>query len=120
VRWSPDGKQLAFVSFEGKYPQLFVVPTEGTEVAGQVDLLHRQLRNQVEWLERLLHQVFESGISSVGVFERRLDLFFEREELRLQLFIAERFYFGFARIDGSDGGARPELRMVTTAFCKDV
>ena len=29
VKWSPDGKQLSFVSFEGKYPQLFVVPAEG-------------------------------------------------------------------------------------------
>ena len=26
--WSPDGRQLAFVSFEGKYPQLFVVPAD--------------------------------------------------------------------------------------------
>ena len=33
VRWSPDGKQLAFVSFiEGsKYPQLFVTDVEGGE-----------------------------------------------------------------------------------------
>jgi Tol biopolymer transport system component len=31
VRWSPDGKTLAFVSFEGKYPQLFVVPANGGE-----------------------------------------------------------------------------------------
>ncbi|MSQ96650.1 MAG: hypothetical protein EXR98_19150 [Gemmataceae bacterium] len=29
VRWSPDSKQLAFVSFEGKYPQLFTVSAEG-------------------------------------------------------------------------------------------
>jgi TolB protein len=31
VRWSPDGKQLSFVSFEGKYPQLFVVPITSGE-----------------------------------------------------------------------------------------
>ena len=31
ARWSPDGKQIAFVSFDGKYPQLFVVPAEGGE-----------------------------------------------------------------------------------------
>ena len=31
VRWSPDGTRLAFVSFEGKYPQLFVVPAQGGE-----------------------------------------------------------------------------------------
>jgi hypothetical protein len=31
----------------------FVVPSEGTDLAAQVDLLQRQLRNQVEWLERL-------------------------------------------------------------------
>jgi hypothetical protein len=31
----------------------FVVPSEGSDLAAQVDLLHRQLRNQVEWLERL-------------------------------------------------------------------
>jgi Tol biopolymer transport system component len=31
VRWSPEGRTLAFVSFEreGKYPQLFVVPASG-------------------------------------------------------------------------------------------
>ena len=29
ARWSPDGKRLAFVSFEGKYPQLFVIGAEG-------------------------------------------------------------------------------------------
>ena len=28
-RWSPDGKRLAFVSFEGKYPQLFTVAAAG-------------------------------------------------------------------------------------------
>ena len=31
VRWAPDGKFLAFVSFEGKYPQLFTVAVEGGE-----------------------------------------------------------------------------------------
>jgi Tol biopolymer transport system component len=31
VKWSPDGKLLSFVSFEGKYPQLFVVPAAGAE-----------------------------------------------------------------------------------------
>jgi Tol biopolymer transport system component len=31
VRWSPDGKTLAFVSFEGKYPQLFMMPAAGGE-----------------------------------------------------------------------------------------
>ena len=31
----------------------FVVPTEEADVDAQVDLLHRQLRHQVEWLERL-------------------------------------------------------------------
>jgi Tol biopolymer transport system component len=31
VRWSPDGTHIAFVSFEGKYPQLFVVSAEGGE-----------------------------------------------------------------------------------------
>jgi Tol biopolymer transport system component len=31
VRWSPDGNQLALVSFEGKYSQLFTVPAEGGE-----------------------------------------------------------------------------------------
>jgi Tol biopolymer transport system component len=31
VRWSPDGKQLAFVSFEDKYPQLFVIAANGGE-----------------------------------------------------------------------------------------
>lgn len=45
VRWSPDGRQLAFVSFEGKTPQLFVIPAEGgearrlTQVAGAVYFL---------------------------------------------------------------------------------
>jgi Tol biopolymer transport system component len=29
VRWSPDGKSLAFASFEGKYSQLFVVAAAG-------------------------------------------------------------------------------------------
>lgn len=29
VRFSPDGRQVAFISFDGKYPQLFVVPAEG-------------------------------------------------------------------------------------------
>ena len=31
VRWSPDGTHVAFVSFEGKYPQLFVVAAKGGE-----------------------------------------------------------------------------------------
>ena len=31
VRWSPDGGQIAFVSFEGKYPQLFVISAERGE-----------------------------------------------------------------------------------------
>jgi sialidase-1 len=31
VRWRLDGTRLAFVSFEGKYPQLFVVPAKGGE-----------------------------------------------------------------------------------------
>jgi Tol biopolymer transport system component len=31
VRWRPDGTELAFVSFEGKYPQLFVVAASGGE-----------------------------------------------------------------------------------------
>jgi Tol biopolymer transport system component len=31
VRWAPDGKTVAFVSFEGKYPQLFVVAANGGE-----------------------------------------------------------------------------------------
>ena len=31
VQWSPDGKQVAFVSFVGKYPQLFVVAARGGE-----------------------------------------------------------------------------------------
>jgi Tol biopolymer transport system component len=31
VRWSPDGTHLAFVSFEGKYPQLFIVSALGGE-----------------------------------------------------------------------------------------
>jgi hypothetical protein len=31
----------------------FVVPTESADIDAQVDLLHRQLRHQVEWLERL-------------------------------------------------------------------
>ncbi len=31
----------------------FVVPSEGTDLDAQIDLLHRQLRNQVEWHERL-------------------------------------------------------------------
>ncbi len=31
ARWSPDGAALSFVSFEGKYPQLFVVPAGGGE-----------------------------------------------------------------------------------------
>jgi Tol biopolymer transport system component len=29
VRWSPNGKHLAFVSFEGKYSQLFVIAAGG-------------------------------------------------------------------------------------------
>jgi Tol biopolymer transport system component len=41
VRWSPDGKYLAFVSFEAKYPQLFVVadggkPRQLTRLTGAV------------------------------------------------------------------------------------
>jgi hypothetical protein len=31
ARWSPDGRHVAFVSFEGKYPQLFVVAAGGGE-----------------------------------------------------------------------------------------
>jgi hypothetical protein len=31
----------------------FVVPTEGAQVEAQVELVQRQLRHQVEWLERL-------------------------------------------------------------------
>jgi Tol biopolymer transport system component len=31
VKWSPDGKRVSFVSFDGKYPQLFVLPAEGGE-----------------------------------------------------------------------------------------
>ena len=53
-------------------------------------------------LERLLHQSLETGVGRVGVFERRLNLFLEREELRFQLVVAERLDFGFARIDGGD------------------
>lgn len=40
VRWSQDGKQLAFVSFvgESKYPQLFTVDAEGGEPRQVTDL----------------------------------------------------------------------------------
>ena len=38
VRWSPSGKQIAFVSFEGKYPQLFVVDAAGGESRRLTDL----------------------------------------------------------------------------------
>jgi Tol biopolymer transport system component len=31
MRRSPDGATLSFVSFEGRYPQLFVVPAGGGE-----------------------------------------------------------------------------------------
>jgi hypothetical protein len=31
VRWSPEGRQLAFVFFEGKYPLLFVMAAAGGE-----------------------------------------------------------------------------------------
>lgn len=38
VRWSPDGRHLAFVSWEGAYPQLFVVAAEGGEPVKLTDL----------------------------------------------------------------------------------
>ena len=31
MRWSPDGASIAFVSFVGKYPQLFLIPADGGE-----------------------------------------------------------------------------------------
>ena len=46
VKWSPDGKRLSFVSFQGKYPQLFVIPAEGgdakqlTKLDGGVNFAH--------------------------------------------------------------------------------
>ena len=46
VKWSPDGRHLSFVSFERKYPQLFVVPAEGgdprqlTELDGGANFAH--------------------------------------------------------------------------------
>ena len=46
MKWSPDGKHLSFVSFEGKYPQLFVVPAAGgearqlTKLDGGVNFAH--------------------------------------------------------------------------------
>jgi Tol biopolymer transport system component len=45
VRFSPDGRQIALVSFDGKYPQFFVVATEGglsrqlTRIDGAVYML---------------------------------------------------------------------------------
>lgn len=38
VRWSPDGRHLAFVSWEGAYPQLFVIAAEGGEPVKLTDL----------------------------------------------------------------------------------
>jgi hypothetical protein len=46
VKWSPDGKLLSFVSFEGRYPQLFVVaaecgePRQLTKLDGGVNFAH--------------------------------------------------------------------------------
>jgi TolB protein len=46
VRWSPDGKRLAFISFVGRFPQLFVVNVESgalrqlTQVEGAVYFLN--------------------------------------------------------------------------------
>jgi Tol biopolymer transport system component len=46
VRWSPDGREVAFVSFEGKYPQLFVVavvggaPRQLTRLNAGVNFIH--------------------------------------------------------------------------------
>lgn len=38
VRWSPDGTRLAFVSWQGDYSQLFVVPVAGGEPRQLTDL----------------------------------------------------------------------------------
>ena len=50
----------------------FVVPAEAAAIKGQVDLLHRQLRHQVEWLERLRLTIPDrEQPASVGGEQRR-------------------------------------------------
>lgn len=36
VQWSPDGRRLAFVSFVGPWPQLWVMPADGTAPPRQI------------------------------------------------------------------------------------
>src|ERR1700733_8750584 len=68
-------------------------------------------------LERLRHEISETGIVGIGVFERSLDLFFESLEALLEFFVAERFDFGFARVDGGD--ERLQFLDVALVLCAD-
>ena len=52
--------------------------------------------------EGLLHLLAESRVAGIGVLELLLHLFLQREEASLQLVVAERLDFGFARVDGRD------------------
>jgi hypothetical protein len=61
AEWSAHNRELLTKRFSErrvaeKYATIaepFVVPAEAAHVDAQVDLLHQQLRHQVEWLERL-------------------------------------------------------------------
>jgi hypothetical protein len=61
AEWSAHNRELLAKRFVDRVvadmyaanAEPFVVPTEAAQVEVQVDLLHRQLRHQVEWLERL-------------------------------------------------------------------
>ncbi|HEY2812798.1 MAG TPA: hypothetical protein VGJ03_04985 [Acidimicrobiales bacterium] len=61
AEWSTHNRELLSKRFAdrrvaemyGQVAEPFVVPTNAAQVDAQVDLVHRQLRHQVEWLERL-------------------------------------------------------------------
>jgi len=61
TEWSAANRELLATRFVNRtvadtyvgVAEPFVVPAEASEIGTQVDLLHRQLRHQVEWLERL-------------------------------------------------------------------
>ena len=69
-----------------------------TRFAGQ-----RKRRDQNR-LEGLLHQVAEGRFGGVGVFEGFLNLLFQLEKAKLQIFVAERFDFGLEGVNSRDIG----------------
>ena len=52
--------------------------------------------------ECLLHLFAERRVGGIGVFQRRLYLFFERDETSLEVVVAERLDFGLESVDGRD------------------